>query len=211
MRFINKFQNSGQFNVPNNVIVPSYNSNTEINLNDLSHINDYLQESNARFKRRNLWKDWGQGTRKFTGWQDFNDRMNIAEQQYKLLLDKGWNPVDSAGVVGNTLYESIWNPEKIGGYKNHAKGLLQLLGYERDNYESQYGDNYSVENQMQYATDFKNDKNSSFARWYRTDDRSTPEKSAISWFRRFERATDTQKERENRGSAARVLHNYFNY
>lgn len=65
------------------------------------------------------------------------------------LLDRGFSNDEAAAITGNIYAESTFNPQAVNS-SSKAYGLMQWLGDRKNKLHSEYGDNPSLDNQLDY-------------------------------------------------------------
>lgn len=80
--------------------------------------------------------------------------MSVADQIYSGLIARGMAPHIAQGFVMNMQDESGLDPSIIEAVPNvhgtRGRGLYQLTGPRRTAYESRYGEDYSIDNQLDW-------------------------------------------------------------
>ena len=123
-----------------------------------------MRDTSAFRERFNYWKSTGElpyeaGLPKYDDGK--NDRklrfsknqQNTIRRMYNLLKEDGYDDFSIAGILGNAMQESSFNPDSIS--KSDYHGLLQNSRAIRNAVVATYGD-HSFDSQMKYLLDWGN-------------------------------------------------------
>ena len=123
-----------------------------------------MRDVNAFRERFNYWKSTGElpyeaGLPKYTGGKNdgklrfSKNQQNTIRRMYNLLKEDGYDDFSIAGIFGNAMQESSFNPDSIS--KSDYHGLLQNSRAIRNAVVATYGD-HSFDSQMKYLLDWGN-------------------------------------------------------